>query len=393
MCTIGLNNALLHRALTVNQLHNETKHAQEFNPVFLRRNSNSDDGEQHLSGNVTNDDTVVAHETDGDRHSEDDETEVVSVEKVQGDSVHEGDGLAPLHPADLARSKRLSYILNTVKHFPHHVTTLIIGDSNLHGVNGKEVDSEGSSVNVRSVGGLCVFSAVAALRAHTHCYRRIKQVAWSLGTNDALHHSQHCEEDKQRYLELLYTESKRMFPAATIKFILPFPGMEKVPTSYIKELTKDVKSMCPNMKCYRPPSMRQKLCRDGVHLNRKGKDEIIKFLQKQFLPRGIQIAPRGGPTVDHNRVPQQVSHQNARSYASVTRENVPAQAPRVRYVSEPLDAAHERGAQHVYQQTFPAQEVHSNYTAVHDIADALAYVMRLRRQEPHQSNFYQGHSG
>ena len=324
------------------------------------------------------------------------------------ETVHEGDGLAPLHPADLARSKRLSYILNTVKQFPHHVTTLIIGDSNLHGVNGKEIDTEGSSVNVRSVGGLCVFAAVAALRGHTHCYRRIKQIAWSLGTNDALHNNQHCVEDKKRYLELLYTESKRIFPAATIKFILPFPGMEKVPTSYIKELTNDVRSVCPNMKCYRPPSMRQKLCRDGVHLNREGKDAIIKFLQKQFLPCGIQLGPRGGPTGDLNRTPQQVPNKNARSYASVTRESFPAQALRVRYDNEPLDAAHERGVQRVYQQTSPAQQVHSNNTAmpwgdyqrqsglgqsVNEIADALAYVMRLRRQEPPQPSYYPGHSG
>ena len=177
-------------------------------------------------------------------------------------------GLAEIHTADIVRAKRTGYIINTVKNFPHHVTTLSMGDSNMHGIDGKEVDAEGNTVNVRSVGGLCVIAAVTAMQQHNGKYPRIKRVSWSLGTNDILHQSQHRVSERSRYLKLLYMETKRIFPQAEVIFILPFNGMEKVSAAYIRELASDIKANCPNMKILHPPSMRHKLGRDGIHLNR-----------------------------------------------------------------------------------------------------------------------------
>ena len=135
---------------------------------------------------------------------------------------------------------------------------------------------------------------------------------------------------------------------------------------------------------------------------------MIQFLQKQFLPRGIQLGRRSRPSGDLDNVRTQ--HEGVRNpqkfgnptYASVARENAQMQASRVHYDNIPLDMAHERGVQHLNQQTASMQRVHSSSTgymsmqccdykrqpglgeSVHDIADALAYVMRLRRQEPNQ---------
>ena len=292
VCTVGGSNALLHKALTANQLFNEGKHSQDFVLADLNSNSEGDGDSEGDSGSENDDvggdggDVGGVNEGAGDRARVVDEEEIVQVPGGHGlDSLnHDLEELTPLHPSDMARSKRLSYILNTFKNFPDHVDTAFLTDSNGHGVDGKELDPEGRHVNVRSVGGLCVVSAARALKIHNKSYPRIKLVVWSVGVNDFLHRDQHCMNDYETYVAALYTESKRIFPNAEIKLVLPFAGSDKWSTACIKEFARTVKANCPLMKCYNPPSMRNRLNRDGVHLNKSGKRVFVDFLGKHFVP-------------------------------------------------------------------------------------------------------------
>lgn len=199
------------------------------------------------------------------------------------DSDSPGPGVAPLHPADIARSKRLSFILNTLKSLPDHVTTLILGDSNTHKVRGKDVDSKGNKVCVRSFGGLCIYAAVHALKGYEHQYAKVRKVAWSLGANDAVHgEEQHCLVDYPQHIKALYTETKRVFPNSTVHFILPFLGIKAVTPDFRSHLQDLLKEHAPEMKTHNPPNMSGMMLRDGLHINQAGKEAYINFLMKKF---------------------------------------------------------------------------------------------------------------
>ena len=250
------------------------------------------------------------------------------------------------------------------------------------------------------------------MQQHNGKYPRIKCVSWSLGTNDILHQSQHRLSERSRYLKLLYVETKRIFPQAEVIFILPFNGMEKVSSAYIRELASDIKANCPYMKILHPPSMRQKLGRDGIHLNRQGKHAYLGFLQKHLgsNPRARVNSVQS----DHGfRVTQPINHMShVHSYAEVARaNNTSYQMPRVRMDS---GTPNEHGPVNIQQATvqqshFPGylapvtpgfisvpehsqQNARSHGQLVNDISEALAYVMRLGRQGSQPPN-YPRHSG
>ena len=160
--------------------------------------------------------------------------------------------LAPLHISDIKRSKRLSHILNTLKNLPIFRTTVIIGDSNMHGINDGELDIANRSCAVRSFSGLCVVAAVYAFKRHKYSYDHIRRVIFSLGTNDFLHRQQHCGEDWKVHLSNLFTEARRIFPNASIGFIKPFTGLPTVPNDYIKFLDDCLREVDPRVKRYSP---------------------------------------------------------------------------------------------------------------------------------------------
>ena len=234
------------------------------------------------------------------------------------------DGLATLHPADITRSKRLSLILNTLKNLPDHVNTVIFGDSNTHKVRGRDVDSKGNTVCVRSFSGLCVYAAAHALEKYDKpAFGKIRKVIWSLGVNDALHgNEQHCAEDAEHHTKALYQQSKRIFPNAQVGFILPFVGIKAVTADFRKELVRQLKAI-PEMKLHYPPNMVNMMLRDGVHINSEGKRVYTNFLTKRFTknkpsasaaPSGVTPTPQDtqrGPATQLNTSVSGFQNQNS----------------------------------------------------------------------------------
>ena len=230
------------------------------------------------------------------------------------------DEVSPLNPNDIKRSKRLSLILNTFKNLPDHVNTVILGDSNTHSVRGKDVDRKGNKVCVRSFGGLCIYAAAYALKQYDkHSYGNIKKVIWSLGVNDAVHGgSEHCSDDAGKHIHSLYHESKKIFPNAQVGLILPFLGVKAVTPTYRKELERQLKSHAPLMKLHYQPNMSNMTAKDGLHLNREGKQKYINFLINRFTNNKPNTAV--APPVTKPSAPA-TQQQNTSSSGSLNRDN------------------------------------------------------------------------
>lgn len=284
VCIISRNNGLVIKALTLNQDH--IKAGTNTNVIVPDTGVVGDDDE------LADVEEAVAEELEAPPpRVEDAVANTVppnsSAAVASDTSSHTNDthipGVAPLHQADIKRSKRLSLILNTVKQVPDHVTTLILGDSNTHKVTGKNVDPQGNKVCVRSVGGLCIYAAVYALAKYDRVYTNIRRVSWSLGANDSIHgRDQHCVDDYPSHIKALYKETKRVFPRAQVSFIMPFTGIKSVTTDFRTNLQKLLKSHAPEIKILNPPNMSGMMLRDGLHINKEGKEAYINFLVKTF---------------------------------------------------------------------------------------------------------------
>ena len=214
------------------------------------------------------DDTVASSNPDGDRDPSDPNGEI-----------------SPLHDRCKKPAGVLAYMLNAFKNLPHNRTTLIIGDSNFHGIKG-ELDPISRSTAVRAISGLCIVGAAQTLLKYEYQYRNIKKLVLSLGVNDHLHQKQHCEDDFDRHFTTLIEESKRVFPSATIHFVVPFKGLPRVPGRHIEKVWDFLTNKFPEVKRHRAPSMEGKVQkRDGVHLTGEGHESLRDFLIERFTPR------------------------------------------------------------------------------------------------------------
>lgn len=282
-------------------------------------------------------------------------------------------GLAPVHESDKTRAGRLVYILNTLKNLPGHKTTIIIGDSNYHQIKGDEIDPDKNSVGIRSFGGLCIVAAVIALSQHTRQHRSVRKIVWGLGTNDFLHRAEHCEDDWPRYIKLLEIESQRIFPNAKICFILPCPGIPGVSDESRKELAGKIKSLCPSVKRYYPPSMRNHMGR-GVHMNSEGKGKFKSYLQKNFT----NIKPGAKPSTLNSDIPNGAGGPIAGGYGyrvPLAQQYFPPQPPQFPGLQPP-------------QYSLP-QGQQSTIPGVREISEALAYMLMLHRgggPQPHAAS-------
>lgn len=288
ICTIGENNKLLHIVLTKNQVYNETKHATDFDPGNAIHQADTADTAGTPPANnpatVAGDTTNPHVETDVAEHR---------VEPPPLPPSLAGESLTPLHEHDISRSKKLSYLLSRLIRLPGHPNTGVFGDSHLSHLDGKEIDPDDDQVRVRSVGGLCIPATVYALAHHKTVHKHFKKVCWVLGTNDALHGSeQHCPDDREKYIRLLHSESARVFPNATIYFILPFVGMTGVSKPFIDGLERVIKTAAPDMVVARPPKMTDKISKKGVHLSKTGRSSFIGFLRTRFVAKKHRVFSR-----------------------------------------------------------------------------------------------------
>ena len=305
---------------------------------------------------------------------------------------------APIHQSDVARSGRLSHILNTFKNLPAQRSTVIIGDSNNHLIDGKEVDPDGSVV-VRSFSGLCIVSTVYALKRHKFSYRKIKKVVYSISLNDFLHSDQHCQADWPVHIKNLQTESLRVFPNAVICFVLPFPGLPSITNEQRKDLEGKLKLLCPKIKRYNPPSMRGKVSEGGVHINQAGKALYVRFLQKNFS-RHQPVITTSGRGVGVATV------VNSESFRLQQQDRPPLQQPHVEsFRVRPPDfpSTHQVPAavqlpiasSVSYNQLQPPRNVQQHPSAFSglagEIVDAFGKMMQTWRWEPPpHDNRYQG---
>ena len=144
------------KAVSTNQTFNQQQNATDFKLNNVSDLSLGSEADTESEGSVDA----------GDSHSESETPEEVVEDSVRLEGVPGAEDLAPIHPGDVSRSKRLSMILNTLKNLPHHKKTLILGHSNAHGVKGGNVDPDNDTVAVRSFSGLCIVAAFNALQKH-----------------------------------------------------------------------------------------------------------------------------------------------------------------------------------------------------------------------------------
>ena len=191
--------------------------------------------------------------------------------------------MAPPHSDCMVKSKAMLYRLGTLRRVPPHANTFIGGDSNLTAMDGKDVDPIDDQVRIRSVGGICITGTVIALLKFQSVLKSFRKVVWVLGTNDELHKQNHCLDDNGKYLKLLYQESKRIFPNASISIITPFLGIKGISQMYTDNLVSAIKFSAPKLRWIKPPSVKDKISKKGVHLSKEGRVVFVNFLRSKLI--------------------------------------------------------------------------------------------------------------
>ena len=188
-------------------------------------------------------------------------------------------GFAPLHSTCTAKAKKLFYGLNNTKTFPRHATTLAIGDSLLASINSRDINSR-DSLRIRTVGGLCIAAYVTTLQHRERPLGNIKRLILSLGVNDHLHRRNHCFDDIANYFLAMGVETKRIFPNASVFFVMPYKGITKMSSLARKDLMGLVKLHCPSFKIFSPPTLQDKVNEGGVHPTDEGAKVLTEFYRK-----------------------------------------------------------------------------------------------------------------
>ena len=189
--------------------------------------------------------------------------------------------MAELHEK---KARQLMYHLDRLSQAPQHTNILIGGDSHLTGMDDKDVDPSNDQVRVCSVGGLCIYGAALALTNFKSVIKGFSTVLWVLGTNDA--QSEHISDHglkRVKHLQLLHSESKRIFPNAVISIVTPFSGIKGVDEHYLANLIRDIKYV--SLRVLQPPSVKNNISRKngGIHLSKGGREIFINFLRSQLV--------------------------------------------------------------------------------------------------------------
>lgn len=291
ICVVGAHYELLHRALDSHRIQSSDPQRSRLPSPIAKRN-----------------DTILETygETEPRANASDDDTELLDLENTRRE-VTSGSGLPTqpivseetklksLRQPCISKVKNLSYILRSLhSNLPGHATTLFIGDSLQKGLVKKDIDSVADSVRIRSVGGLCVVATTMALSQHKRPHPKIKKVVFTLGINDCLHSASHHQEETNRYFKGLEVEASRVFPNATLHFVLPYKGMVSRDASSFQQsdLQNILKEQCPKIRRHIPPNLKGKVNDGGIHPSEAGNNTLTKWYSKTFVPPPTRVFNR-----------------------------------------------------------------------------------------------------
>ena len=304
ICLVGSSYELLHRALEshriqsterepspIRQVRQNTTVLQAYGEITTADDSGDDSGDgstpvapAHEQPRAQANNTAVPDTGHGGPQQEADR----------------GGDLPRLKPLDKnceSKMNNLSYILRSLfNNLPPHATTILIGDSLQKGLVKKDLDPNTDSIRIRSVGGLCVVAATQALANHKPKHPKVKKVVFTLGINDHFHQASHKHkpEETNRYLKGLQVEASRVFPNATLHFVLPYKGMVGGDASDFQQtdLLNLIKAKCPKIRCHIPPNLTGKVNDGGVHPSDSGNRALTTWYSKTFIPPATKVFNR-----------------------------------------------------------------------------------------------------
>ena len=189
-------------------------------------------------------------------------------------------------------------LFNIKKNMTDAVKTIILLDSNGRSIRDEDVGGEhAKSVIVRNVGGLCMPAASEAIRRANLVYPHIKSVVLGIGTNDKLHGvGKIHKEDPSVYVKELDGAVRKMFPGATISYILPFREIHGIDDAFLDSLKTAIKSSNVKWKILIPPSVKGKLAPpENIHLQPKFRWIFAKWLRKLFMPQASSTVTSSQP--------------------------------------------------------------------------------------------------
>ena len=287
--------------------------------------------------------------------------------------------LTPLNEHCESKMKKLSYTLRSLFiNPPGNATTILIGDSLQKGLVKKDIDRNTDSIRIRSVGSLCIVATVQALSQHRRTHPKIKKVVFTLGINDHLHREFHCGDETPRYFKGLSVEASRVFPNATLYFVVPYKGMVGHDvTNFVQgDLLKLLKENCPKIRRLVPPSLAGKVSDGGIHPSGTGTAVLTKWYSKSFVPPATRVFNQNSGRKSLGR-PYSMAH-------------IPPDTPTMEPVASGAPTQHQPKLHHLPSHPLHPQQSSSAYDGLAgEIVGAFKEMMYMWGHPPPQPNRYQ----
>ena len=289
LCKIGEKNSLIHAVITINQNFNENKHATDFHPGnIIQEEAAAADVPVDLGGgdasiNSRLGSTASTHSRSGSPRSirgSVSSGHIPNGQRPRNSTTASDNFRRVLSQPEFRRVKRCKGMLYGLKNIPTSVDSLMLLDSNGRDIKAENIDGSGSKLCFRQIGGLCCAATTQALKECKPKYPKIKNLYLGLGTNDHLHSQEHPGE-RVDYIKSLDKEVRKVFPKASLHFILPFSAIKGLGETYVRSLAASIKDAGVRWKIHQSPAMKGKLVAPNlIHLSKEGKDIFVKWLRK-----------------------------------------------------------------------------------------------------------------
>ena len=141
------------------------------------------------------------------------------------------------------------------------------------------------NTGIIQVGGLCLPSAAVGLRDMVEAnfsFPNVTRLLIALGSND-IAHARYAHHDLHSYgntwLPYLREAISKLFPKATLKFLLPFCS-SVIPQSSIDILQQEMTKVFQNKEILQSPFYAACDFEDGMHLNPSARNHFTTFIAK-----------------------------------------------------------------------------------------------------------------